>query len=751
MFFPLKPFDLSKTERTPSEYASFQHFLLKLYYERVEKTFILEYFLLDLEKKWVKKGFFKIAQEKYFYPSIVVFTVKSDIEYAIQAPYLLYSDSKAIDFRLIRFGDFRESWDIKLTDNEITGISDASFYGVVIMDGPIIALIYKDNEKVSDEEENNIYIFLWSSSLQSENRIFLKLPAHYIYGFWMDENIFQNREDIYRIVKVIYRPLYDPSIKIATFNENPSSSRPLKSSSNIISKIPEFYAKMTTCLIKSFVEEFIWIGTDQKQVICFKIDDTNEMKSIWSTIINGNPLSMVEVQLDKRTADFESILIVQITDERHVIINSENGFILHEILTECKLVIGPFFRQGFEDIISLPYFYTIDSSRWEMIDVGNFKLKIRSSAENYNDEIQVTDFSHMNSLLDSLETRVHDGIAHIRKVEEIINQKQDLLLHCDSLLESLTDIFAFNNRLQQISLTKRKFGVNRSIENLIPLLQSTSVLSNDDINDQLFSDKNDLQILESKLNINNCDKFSLEISVLNNGCKELRAIHLVVYFRNTYHVVSSSIIRMSSPYIDFLAVGQREKIISLVEFPLDPFIFELDFGVIIWYQTIDNFVVKNCWQSIFVEKPRPFITIKNELINFYPSVSYLIFNNSNSLSKQWDWTMLPSLLEQYLNVESKFSNNVSQEFQSADCSRWLTLLRPYSITKSNELGNETSINITHQLMEVRVSLPSPLFNPIQGIYGLDGFFTILEDIDNYEEINLRRFLCSKLATWFLVL
>ncbi|CAG8591873.1 5827_t:CDS:2, partial [Diversispora eburnea] len=472
MFFPLKPFDLSKTERTP-----------------------------NLEKKWVKKGFFKIAQEKYFYPSIVAFTVKSDIEYAI--------DSKAIDFRLTRFGDFRESWDIKLTDNEISDISDASFYGVVIMDGPIIVLIYKDNEKVSDEEEKNTYyIFLWSSSLQSENKIFLKLPAYYIYGFWidwMDENRFQNREDIYEIVKVIYRPLYDSNIKIENFNENSSSPRPSRSSTNIISKIPGFYAKMTTCLMKSFMEEFIWIGTDQKQVICFKNDDTNDMKPT------------VEVQLDKSTADCESILIVQITDERHVIINSENGFILYEILTERKLVIGPFYRQGFEDIISLPYFYTIDSSHWEMIDVGNFKLKIRSSAENYHDEIRVTDFSHMNSLLDSLETRVHDGIAHIRKVEEIINQKQDLLLHCDSLLESLTDIFAFNNRLQQISLIKRNFGVNRSIENLIPLLQSTSVLSNDDTGDQLFSDKNNLQILESRLSINDCDKFSLEISVLNNG------------------------------------------------------------------------------------------------------------------------------------------------------------------------------------------------------------------------------------------
>ncbi|CAG8525846.1 6534_t:CDS:2, partial [Diversispora eburnea] len=196
---------------------------------------------------------------------------------------------------------------------------------------------------------------------------------------------------------------------------------------------------------------------------------------------------------------------------------------------------------------------------------------------------------------------------------------------------------------------------------------------------------------------------------------------------NTYHIVSSSIIRMRSPYIDFLAAGQREKIISLVEFPLDPFIFELNFGVIIWYQTIDNFVANNYWKSIFVEKPRSFIRNKNESINFHPSISYLIFNNSNSLSKQWDWSMLPFLLEQYLNLESKFSNNASQEFQSVDGSRWLTLLRPYSIIKSDELENEISINITRQLMEIR------------------------EDINNYEEIILRRFLCSKLATWFLVL
>lgn len=96
-----------------------------------------------------------------------------------------------------------------------------------------------------------------------------------------------------------------------------------------------------------------------------------------------------------------------------------------------------------------------------------------------------------------------------------VNQKYDLLLHCDSLLESLTDIFAFNNP-QQMPFTKRNLGVKRSVENLIPLLSSTPLLSSVDTEDRLPCDKN-IQILDSKLSINNCDKFSLEISILNIG------------------------------------------------------------------------------------------------------------------------------------------------------------------------------------------------------------------------------------------
>lgn len=173
------------------------------------------------------------------------------------------------------------------------------------MDGPIIALIYKNNknnEKVLDEEEfesteeNNVYIFLWNPLLQNDSKFFLAIPAHHTYGFGMDENIFQNREEIEdtnnininRFITVIYRPLNDSNIKILNFNENPSS----RSSSDLISKIPEFYAKMTTSLVKSYVEEIIWIGTDQKQVICFKNDSANDMKPVWSSFISGIPLSM---------------------------------------------------------------------------------------------------------------------------------------------------------------------------------------------------------------------------------------------------------------------------------------------------------------------------------------------------------------------------------------------------------------------------------------------------------------------------
>ncbi|CAG8538417.1 16050_t:CDS:10, partial [Acaulospora morrowiae] len=750
-------------------------------YEQTEGLVVLEYFSLENEKKWLKNGFVGIP-------------VRSDLEFAVQAPYLLYCDSKATNFRLCRFGEFEESWDIKLTENEINEVSKASFYGAVIMDGPVIVLVYKDYVRFSEEEfepfeENNVHIFLQRPSSQTEAKYSLNLPAHCIYGFWqgqLDEDLFQNVENLYGIVKVIYRPLYEANIRIASFHENFS---PLERS--FVSKIPGFYARMTTCIMKSRGQDLVWIGTEQNQVLCFKDDDA---KPKWGTFISGTSLLMTEVLLDKRNAGFESTLIVQTTDGRRVIMDSESGKVLHEIQAGFDIVTGEFLLQGFDDIVRLPNSSRCDPSHWELIDVGEFRVNAMSTAETY-DEIQITDSTHMSSLLDSLSTRVNDGIAQIREIEETLNQKYDLLFHCDSLLESFSNIFV-SNHLQQSFLTKRNLRTNRSIENLIPLLSDTPVISNEDVDDRPPKDRNELQILDAKMiygGINNYDKVFLDISVINNSCKDLHSIHLVAYPKNSS--VSSSMIRVHSPYINVLAAGQKDNISILIDLPLDHLLYGLELGVILWYQIIDNSTLDKKydeigWHSIYIEKIRSPNTMKNDLDKFLPSATYFMFNNSISLHKQWDLTMLPFILEQYLGVESSFLNNASHEFRTTDGSCWLRLFRPYKCPSPDTCENEISINITRQLMEIRshddknltfmtkilcrelsgdiliirlvVSVPSPLFYSELSVYdGLDDFFFAVEDLlktdclasqhDVVMDRSIKRLLCAKLANWLFAL
>ncbi|CAG8445083.1 779_t:CDS:2 [Acaulospora colombiana] len=515
------------------------------------------------------------------------------------------------------------------------------------MDGPVIALVYKDHANFTEEEfgafeENNAHIFLLKPSFTGEDKCSLTLAAHCIYGFWQDQSddeSFQNTEDPYGIVGVVYRPLYESNIRMACFHENLSPSK-----QSFASKIPGFYARVTTCVMRSRGQDTL-IGTDQNQVLCFRGDDAKPR---------------AEVQLDKRNAGSEFTLIVRIVDGRHIILDAESGKILYEIQTGFELVAGEFLHDGFEVIIRLPGSFNCDPSHWEVVDVREFGASAVSSDEPYG-EIRVTDSSHMSSLLDSLSTRVHDGTAQIRKIEETLNQKHDLLSHCDSLLESFTNTFAFNS-IQQTSLTKRNLRVNRPIEKLIPLLSDTPMMvSSDEIDGYLPRDRMELQVLEARAvcaSINHFDKIFLDISIVNNVGKDLYAIHLVAYPKNVSRVFSS-MIRIHSPYINVLAAGQREDIFTLIDLPLDPLLCGLEFGVIIWYQTESSTADRNHdehgWHSIYIEKILLNNMIKNGLDKFHPSITHLIIGNPISLhNKPWDLTMLPFILEQYLGMESDF-------------------------------------------------------------------------------------------------
>src|SRR3954447_16341406 len=72
--------------------------------------------------------------------------------------------------------------------------------GVVIMDGPMIAFVYQNASKASEDifvsfDENNTYIVLWRPLLQKNALCTLAILAHNIQGFWLPRHDIANDVD----------------------------------------------------------------------------------------------------------------------------------------------------------------------------------------------------------------------------------------------------------------------------------------------------------------------------------------------------------------------------------------------------------------------------------------------------------------------------------------------------------------------------------------------------------------------------
>jgi hypothetical protein len=177
-------------------------------------------------------------------------------------------------------------------------VSLMSFLGVVIMDGPMIAFVYQNASKASEDnfvpfDENNTYIVLWRPLLQKNALYTLALLAHNIQGFWLPHrDIANDVDEPYKFINVIYRPLYESCIKMRNFFDHFSSPIPF-----FISTIPGHYTRNVTCLLRANHlwnnEEIVWIGTSQGNILCIKnVDEIGDIKPIWCTDITCIPLKM---------------------------------------------------------------------------------------------------------------------------------------------------------------------------------------------------------------------------------------------------------------------------------------------------------------------------------------------------------------------------------------------------------------------------------------------------------------------------
>ncbi|CAB5366662.1 unnamed protein product [Rhizophagus irregularis] len=637
-YFPFSKYFNSYLDKEQCVY--FQKTLIYAYVEEETTSVIAEYYSTEKIGSVNKLGVSQIQlPEKFRYPQLVSFNVTSNIELAILAPYLLLCDSTKSEFNLWQLGDYEKTWNINLKDI----VLDASFCGVVIMDGPMIAFIYQ-NASVSEEtfEEKNTYIVLWRPLSQKNVLCTLTLLAYNIQGFWLPHQQAVNDVDgPYIFVNIIYRPLYESCVTMRNFFENYSSPIPF-----FISMIPEYYTRNITCLLKTNNlwnnEEIIWIGTARGNIICIKnADEIGNVKPIWCTDVAYIPLKMEEVQLDKRIEDIESVLIIRL-ENGLIILNSQNGKILRELPNEITLLFGDFYQCGYQRIMQVPYRLNGRLTTFNEILINNINEKnVVSNLEG--------NIPHLSSLLDSLSTRIYDGTALIRKNEEMINHKYNLLNHSDSLLQTFSCLIG-SYYSKRVKLAKTALRHNKHTEGFISLIPGARILTKN-LSEKIYSNQTDkdkqscIEVIEAKTSIgkyNHTENILIEISVRNKSFQDLYAVHLVVYFKNTFGLFSS-MIKSNSSYINLLHVGETKTIFSMTCLPLNLVSDYLEFSAFILYCQIDEIHASNLykfydemiWETLCIKNIKKARIMNQDIDHLLPSMAYLIFTTTNSMDQEW--------------------------------------------------------------------------------------------------------------------
>ncbi|CAG8543768.1 4239_t:CDS:10 [Funneliformis caledonium] len=643
-FFPFSAYIGSS-----NKYVYFQKTLIHIFIKG-RSSIVAEYFSTETLRNMKKLGFSQIQpSEKFRQPQLVAFTVTSNIELAILAPYLLLCNATKSEFRLWQLGDYEKTWDINLSEK----ILDATFCGAIIMDGPMIAFIYQNasEDDFTFFEENNTHIILWRPLLQRNILCSLSLLAHSIQGFWLphqQNGIVDDVDEPYRFINVVFRPLYESRITMRNLFEKYPSPIPF-----FISMIPDYCAKNITCLLRTNHlwnnEEIIWIGTSQGNIICIKnVDNIGDIKPIWCTDITSIPLKMEEVQLGDKVGGLDSVLIIYF-ENGLTILNSDNGKKLREFSNEIIILYGDFFQCGYQSIVQVPCIFN-DS----LILISNINVENVNTKEG--------NISHLSSLLDSLLTRIYDGTAQIRKIEEMIDKKYNLLKHSDSLLHTFSYLMGLYY-LKQTRFTKQVLRHSKHTKGLIPLISHIRNYTSKEICTNPEDNPSYIEIIEAKANIgkfNHNENILIEISVRNKSFQDLYAVHLVTYFKNTSNLMSS-MLKSNSSYINLLHIGESRTILSLIDLPLDLVSDHLEFGAFILYCRIDESFVSNSyqisdemiWETLCVKKIKKTRMINQDFVHLLPSMTYLIFTTTNSLNCQWSISLLPFLLEQYLGVISK--------------------------------------------------------------------------------------------------
>ncbi|CAH1763166.1 9251_t:CDS:10, partial [Entrophospora sp. SA101] len=625
------------------KYTVFEDFVIRTFVdENVKYSVVVEYFSVDRNSQqlsWLKHGETKISlpYERFNFNFVVIslFTT-SDIEFAINSPYLLISDSNKTYFQLHQIGNEAEYWEIQLENSELS--PKKSFYGNIIFVYHDISTNHSDIFD-SFEANYNTYIVLWQPKLSCNDKYILELSTKHVYGFTLPHNHY---DDLYKSLSVIYSPLFNDYIKACLFES------PDKSESTFLPTIPECYLRIMTCLSFSDEitnEEIVWLGTSQNQVICFKNNNNQQYISPkWCVDVISVPKKITEVKINVSTINTDFIaLIIQLENDNLIIMNSENGMILHEFFGDQTLIIGEFSKIGYNDLLLVPQTSSNHSLSWKIIDIQDHDSQTDFSKILTNE----VNISHLRALLESLITRDYDGNSRNRKSEELIDKKYKILENSDLMIHEFNDLFLPHcNQPSKNKKYPRKF-----ISGLIPLIQKTPINQEDAKEDFIGqSEENLLEIKEAKLcfgSTKNNDKVLLKIVIENKNMKSIFSIHIYVYLKNQLgHSVSS--IKSCSSLIHKLHPGHQGNLISLIDLPIDFITSSSEIGAHVCYQLEDN----NVENLLCVEK-----IVTSDKFNEDGNVSFIYLDKKSQEFQSKDLDCSIKLINSYDNNDIIFDDH----------------------------------------------------------------------------------------------
>ncbi|CAG8470904.1 9638_t:CDS:10 [Ambispora gerdemannii] len=710
-------------------FCVYNSLLLKVYFDYERTAFLYEYLSVDHNSdnhfsssdkivNWKQEGASIMSEvDASYFRHIIALSVVTDNFYRVLVPFTLLCNSQETEFQVCRVGEFPQSWKIKFTKGEI---NDASFCAATLLDGPSVLFVFQSVSFVnSDMNYNNTFSILWRPTIgttdNSNNAInattIIKISANFVYGILEDHSHYEKSEshfrrdteivsdDIYGRIFVIYCPLNESCIKIKYIGPNDDKDAIAFEKNPFLNSVPGTFARNASCLLPKANYDhqenprWIWIGTIQEEIVCLKCncrtnisgwndyDTYCEWKVEKCIQIPEKPVLIKEVIIHDDSFRCNSVLIVLTDQNNSIIINSENGIILEEISNGFMCAHGDFFSKASDQLIKVPISNMENIYTWSLINLNCSNLNDSFTIEGDNIESD----AHLSSKLESLNNRVIEEKAKIKKLNDSIKAKQEILLQCNSLLDSMSDVFQIEDDDYTTGSTtnlRRKHAINNHKQSY-EMMRLLSINSSKDYAESSSSSRKEespekkyIEVEEARTILggtNLRDELLFEVTVKNAGSQNIYDVHLTLFIKKASRASITSITKSRAKRIPIISTTAEKVVLtSVVDIPMGAIIDGSEFGAQICfrlsanlnYEYEDPFLANTNqdWKIVCVNEFSQVNKIICDERLMFPTVIDFYLLCTNTIPNQSNLSVIPNLLEQIGAWETSdfFTPNTSE-------------------------------------------------------------------------------------------